>query len=135
MKPRHQSFHGEPAMSPFLKTEFDRLRSQVAERNRLHVLKQGADARATFARSPRPLERSWSLDQQLLDMTRTLPAQLLDRPWSMAELVMRLRGKYRDRPHAQQVGDALRRLGWRRVRLWGVGAEGRRVWLPRLPRY
>jgi transposase len=71
------------------------------------------------------------LDQQITELMNTLPAQLRNRPWSMAELVQRLTGKYRARPHPQQVGDALRRLGWKRERRWGKGFDGVRVWVPR----
>ncbi len=68
------------------------------------------------------------LDEQITDLMATLPPALRDRPWSMAELVARLIGKYRARPHPQKVGDALRRLGWQRVRSYG-GFEGARLWL------
>ena len=49
--------------------------------------------------------------------------------WNLAELTVRLQGKYRDHPHPQQVGDALRKLGWGRERGWGKGFDGARVWL------
>ena len=48
----------------------------------------------------------------------------------MAELVARLDGKYRDRPHPQDVGQALRKIGWNYGRYWGKGYNGVRVWLP-----
>lgn len=70
------------------------------------------------------------LEDQIVELMRTLPPQLRDRPWSMAELVTRLTGKYRDRPHTQCVGEALRRLGWRRERRYADGYDGRRVWFP-----
>jgi hypothetical protein len=70
------------------------------------------------------------IDVQIVELMLTLPPQLRDRPWSMAELVTRLTGKYRDRPHPQNVGDALRRLGWRKERRYGQGYDGARVWLP-----
>jgi hypothetical protein len=70
-----------------------------------------------------------SLDDQVTELMRSLPPQLRDRPWSMAELVQRLQGKYRARPHGQQVGQALLRLGWRKERRWERGFDGARVWL------
>ena len=69
------------------------------------------------------------LDQQVVELMRCLPAQMLCRPWSMAELVQRLEGKYRQRPHGQQVGEALLRCGWSKERRWSEGWNGRRVWL------
>jgi hypothetical protein len=69
------------------------------------------------------------LDDQITELMRSLPPLLRDRPWTMAELVHRLEGKYRDRPHGQQVGQALLRLGWRRERRWSNGFNGVRVWL------
>jgi hypothetical protein len=82
---------------------------------------------ARLSASPKAVK---SLDDQIVELMRTLPPQLRDRPWSMAELVQRLTGKYRDRPHAQNVGEALRRLGWRRERRYADGYDGRRVWFP-----
>jgi hypothetical protein len=70
------------------------------------------------------------LDVQIVELMRTLPPQLRDRFWSMSELVARLSGKYRERPHPQNVGAALLRLGWRKERRYGQGYGGRRLWLP-----
>lgn len=68
------------------------------------------------------------LADQIAELMASLPPAMRNRPWSMQELVQRLSGRYRARPHAQHVGDALRRLGWHRSRLWCEGGEGRRVW-------
>lgn len=70
------------------------------------------------------------LNEQIAELMISLPPQILNRPWSMAELVLRLNGKYRDRPHAQHVGNALRKLGWKRDRYWSKGYDGVRVWIP-----
>ncbi len=90
----------------------------------------------TFADPPPPTaqptpapKQAKPLDQQITELMRSLPPQLRDRPWSMAELVQRLQGKYRDRPHGQQVGEALLRCGWIKERRWEKGWDGRRVWL------
>ena len=115
-------------MKSYLRAHIARLRAQVEEQNRQHALRQVA---AHPAMSNRQLKGSPPLDAQIVGLLRTLPPQLRNRPWSMAELVQRLSGKYRDRPHAQHVGETLRRLGWQRVRLWKAGADGQRVWVPR----
>lgn len=69
------------------------------------------------------------LDQQIEELMRSLPPAQRDRAWSMDELVLRLQGRYRAHPHAKDVGAALRRLGWQRVRDWTSTGGGRRLWL------
>ena len=68
------------------------------------------------------------LDQQIEELMRSLPPAQRDRPWSMDELVLRLQGRYRPHPHPKDVGTALRRLGWQRVRDWSAVGCGMRVW-------
>jgi hypothetical protein len=70
------------------------------------------------------------LTAQIEALMQSTPPKLLNRPWSMAELVARLDGKYRDRPHPQHVGHALRIIGWNYRRYWRPGYNGARVWLP-----
>ncbi|MFA6444012.1 MAG: hypothetical protein WCV99_16880, partial [Sterolibacterium sp.] len=47
-----------------------------------------------------------SLDQQIVELMRSLPPAMLDRPWALLDLVNRLEGRYRQRPHSQGVGQA-----------------------------
>ena len=68
------------------------------------------------------------LTEQVEALMRSLPPAQRNRPWAMDELVARLRGRYNARPCAGEVGDALRRLGWTRIRDWSKGGGGRRVW-------
>lgn len=68
------------------------------------------------------------LEQQILELLRSLSSDQLNRPWTMAEFVMRLKGKYRDRPHPQQVAEILTRYKWRRQRAYGLNAG--RYWFP-----
>lgn len=110
----------------------DQLRAQTEEQRRVRDLEREADAKAKLAASIQTIKRTKPLEEQIMELMRTLPPQLRDRPWSMADLVQRLSGKYRDRPHAQQIGDALRRLGWHRERRYGL-YEGVRVWIPNKP--
>ena len=70
------------------------------------------------------------LTDQIIELMKSTPPQLLNRPWSMAELVARLDGKYRDRPHAQNVGQALSIIGWNYRRYWTKGFNGARLWTP-----
>lgn len=78
----------------------------------------------TAAKSVKPLQ------QQITELMSSLPPHQRDRPWSMVELIQRLEGKYRTRPHGQEVGQALQKLGWHKERRWARGWDGARVWLP-----
>lgn len=86
---------------------------------------------AEAAKNKKPTEYKM-LIEQIIDLMKTTPQHLLNRPWSMAELIARLEGKYRDRPHPQHVGQALRLIGWQSRRYWSNGWNGVRVWLPPL---
>ena len=70
-----------------------------------------------------------SVAQQIEELMRSLPPAQRDRAWSMDELVARLHGRYKVRPCAGEIGTALRRQGWTRVRDWGREGGGRRVWI------
>ena len=79
------------------------------------------------------LRKSKPLDQQIVELMRSLPPPMQTRGWLMAELLPRLTGKFREHPHAKEVGEALRRLGWKRQRWWTDGYYGQRVWIPPQP--
>ena len=68
------------------------------------------------------------IEQQLTELLSTLPPIELQRPWSMADFISRLTGRYRDNPHRMKVSDALRKLGWVRRRDWSTAGGGRRYW-------
>lgn len=105
------------------------LKKKGEEANRIRNLEREAVA-VNQLHKQRTLERRTKpLTEQIESLMRSLPPQLRDKPWSMAELTARLQGKYRDRPHGQKVGEALRQLGWCRIRLYG-NYEGARLWLP-----
>ena len=107
----------------------DTLRFKSEEQNRLQEEKREVLAQVKLVQAIQRGKPTKSLEDQIMDLMRTLPPPLRERPWSMTELVQRLVGKYRQRPHAQQVGQALRRLGWRRERRWQKGYDGVRVWM------
>lgn len=69
------------------------------------------------------------LETQLIELFRSLPEAELRRPWLMQELTVQLQGRYRAAPSPQKVSEALRKLGWRRARMYGRWG-GRRYWLP-----
>ena len=113
-----------------IKSYVQQLEERRAESNRLHKIRQEAETAALLAASIEKIKRTKPLDQQITELMRSLPPALRNRPWTMDELVNRLVGRYHDHPHAQHVGEALRRLGWKRERRWGEGYEGKRIWLP-----
>lgn len=117
-------------MKAYLLTYLEELNAEADKRNCLHQLKMEAEAKAKLATSIQTIKRTKPLTDQITELMASLPPSLRDRPWSMAELTSRLQGKYRDRPHAQRVGQTLKQLGWRRVRLYGNGFDGARVWVP-----
>jgi hypothetical protein len=70
------------------------------------------------------------LTDQIEALMHSLPPVQANRPWTMEELLLRLQGRYHARPHAMNVGTALRRLGWAQRRDWTREGGGRRYWLP-----
>lgn len=111
-------------MPVYMQTYAERLRAYIDEQTRLNQSKAENIKTRNQVRSVKPLT------EQITELMQTTPPQLLNRPWSMTDLVSKLNGKYRDRPHAKQVGVALRVLGWQRVRYWCKGYDGVRLWIP-----
>ena len=68
------------------------------------------------------------LTEQIAELMLSLSPTLRDRPWSMEEFVARLKGQYNERPHAMNVGAALRAMGWASKRDWTHDGGGRRYW-------
>ena len=69
------------------------------------------------------------LADQIESLMSSLPPVQRNRPWSMEELLVRLQGRYTARPHAMNIGKALRAMGWVSSRDWTRDGGGRRVWL------
>jgi hypothetical protein len=108
-----------------MKTYIDQLKADTAEADNLRH--EEAKSKTHHA-DPRVLCDT-PLTEQIESLMRSLPPVQRDRPWSMDELVARLQGRYSARPHAMNVGQALRALGWVSSRDWSVhGGCGRRIW-------
>jgi hypothetical protein len=107
-------------MSAHLKNYIDNLRHEAAAKNQI----------AQDVSSQREPKTYIPLKDQITELMDSLPHALRNKPWSMQELTQRLNGKYRDRPHAQMVGIALRQLGWTRKRLFSTEYQGVRLWIP-----
>lgn len=94
--------------------------NQLKARSEQLLLKEKNEKKLTIEVKP--------LTNQISDFIKTLPPSLINKPWTMAELVARLDGKYRAKPHPQKVAEALRILGWKRLRCWKKGYNGVRLW-------
>jgi len=117
-------------MENYLTKWGEQIKSVAEESRRLQNLEREAEAVKQLNKQRELARHTKPLTEQIKELMRSLPPSLRDRPWSMAELTSRLQGRYRDRPHAQHVGIALKQLGWHRERRWGQGYGGVRVWLP-----
>ena len=109
-----------------LKRYIAELKAASEEDNRRHA----AETAASRKHLRNALGNLTPLTDQIEDLMASLPPAQRDRPWSMPDLVGRLEGRYRDRPHPANVGQALRALGWVQQRDWSAAGGGRRVWLP-----
>lgn len=90
-----------------------------------------ADLAKCGAVKPQPAVKAVPpLTDQIRELMNGLPAAVRARPWAILDIVNRLEGRYRQRPHAQGVGQALRRLGWVRTRPEGASGQSARLWVP-----
>jgi hypothetical protein len=96
----------------------------------LTYLDELRNAAAQAAQSHRAPPPPVDLDRQIQALMDALPDAVRNRPWSLSELVPRLRGKYNDRPAQRDIAAALHRLGWVQQRRWTRAARNCRVWLP-----
>ena len=79
-------------------------------------------------------ERLTPLEDRLHRQLLTIPLEVQRQGLSLASLQVMLRGRWRGKAPAGQVGTALRRLGWVRRRSWQRGAEGfSAIWYPPRP--
>ena len=109
-----------------LKRYIAELKALTEEDNRHHAAEEAAASRKHLRSA---LGNLTPLTDQIEDLMASLPPAQRDRDWAMADLVGRLQGRYRDRPHPANVGQALRALGWAQQRDWSAAGGGRRVWV------
>ena len=103
----------------YLRAERERVRNESKEAIRTAERKRLSDSR---------IQCDTLLTEQIEALMRSLPTVQRNRPWTMAELLTRLHGKYNACPCAGQIGTALRRLGWTRIRDWSHSGDGKRFW-------
>ena len=90
----------------------------------LKYLQKNAQQDAEPARARIPLTA------QITNLTAPLPDLQRNRPWSVAELIPQLQGRYQDRPASREVAQALTELGWQQKRCWKKSGANRRFWYP-----
>ncbi len=93
-----------------------------------------ADRISRQAPSPQPLVKSScpSADykQLIAHWFDKEPAALRHRKYSMTEFVIRFAGRFRPKPAARLLAEALRELGWTEHRDWTRAGRNRRYWQP-----
>lgn len=108
------------------KAYIEKLKADTVEANRQRELNKSKGRNA----DTRVLKDWKPLTEQIEALMLSLSPAQRDRPWSMDELVARLKGRFSARPHPTQVGTALRaRLGGEAglvsARSWSSGVTHR----------
>ena len=101
----------------------EKLKADTAETNRLRE-----EAKVKYQHKDTRLIADWKpLVNQLEDLFSSLSPALLNRAWSIDDIIARNRitGRYNKNASAGDVGQALRSLGWLPTR----DNEGRRMWI------
>ncbi|HAY44898.1 MAG TPA: hypothetical protein DCY55_01280 [Gammaproteobacteria bacterium] len=106
-----------------MKTYIDQLKVEAEAANL-----RREEVKAKFQNADSRVLCDTPLTDQITALMASLPPAQRNRPWSMDELVVRLSGRYSAKPHAMNVGTALRQLGWVTRRDWSAEGAGRRVW-------
>jgi hypothetical protein len=71
------------------------------------------------------------LEQRLARLLKSIPEEAKANGLPMTTIVSGLRGKWRGNASPGEVGAALHKLGWRRIRAWrGDGVGFRATWHP-----
>lgn len=70
------------------------------------------------------------LPDQICNWWADVPPALRNREFQLEEISLHLRGRYRSRPAARDVGNALRKLHWSYRRDYRGTATGHRLWRP-----
>lgn len=94
----------------------DQLKASVVEDQNSKVEKQRGDAAAAR-------DRLTPLEDRLARLLATIPPDMQREGLSLPALQASLRGRWRGSCHPGELGTALRKLGFRRVRRW-CGREG-----------
>lgn len=115
-----------PRMKPPLREEIDQLIARASRQSQVTPSSQPA------SQIPCPPVDYKQLIQLWFDKE---PPALRNRKYSMTEFVMRFAGRFRPKPAARLIAEALRELGWTEHRDWTRDGRNRRYWLPKQPHH
>ena len=102
-----------------LQAEFEReAMENAAAEEKVRLARQSEEAR----------HRLTPLQDRLARLLATIPDEMKKQGLSLPVLQASLRGRSRGLCHPGELGDALRRLGFRRVRSWQNNAGFQAVW-------
>jgi hypothetical protein len=110
-------------MSAYIKELQAKVAAAQAEAQARH-----AEEERTSAQAAR--ERLTPLEDRLARLLATIPLSIQREGLSLPALQASLRGRWRGNVHPGELGMALRRLNFRRVRRWNGGAGFRALWYP-----
>ncbi len=93
-----------------------------------------AQASHASRRAPKPRVKNCCLSinytQLIQHWFEKEPPALRQRKYSMTEFVIRFAGRFRPKPAARLLAEALRELGWTEHRDWTRAGRNRRYWQP-----
>lgn len=110
-----------PRMRPWLLQQIDDLKAQASRQAEV------TPSSMPPPKNPCPPVDYKTLIQRWYDMEA--PA-LRQRKYSMSEFILRFTGRFRPKPAARLVAEALRELGWTEHRDWTRAGRNRRYWRP-----
>jgi hypothetical protein len=119
-----------PPQEAILKAYIEQLNRAVEEENRR---REACKLSQTQAASAAAREKLAPLDTRVARLLAAVPPEVQCEGLSLQAVQIQLRGRGRghSRCHVGELGDAMRRLGFRRERRWQGGADGfRALWYP-----
>lgn len=100
----------------------------VKSLNRSMAEEQARIAERKSAEIQTARDRLATLEDRLARLLATIPDDIQREGLSLPALQAALRGRWRGRCHPGELGDALRKLGFTRVRRWSGEASFAAVW-------
>lgn len=110
-----------PLMKPTLKKEIDQLIARASRQSQVTSPSRPSSQITCPPVDYKQLIRRW-YDKE--------PPALRHRKYSMTEFILRFAGRFRPKPAARLIAEALRELGWTEHRDWTRAGRNRRYWVP-----
>jgi len=101
-------------MSAYINQLRRQCEAEVAEQAKIRKTEQLLAAR----------DRLTSLDSRLTKLLATIPVEIQAEGLALTTLQASLRGRWRGSCHPGELGSALRKLGFKRVRKWSANNDG-----------